>query len=350
MSQVLVLVEHSDGAVKKVTLELLTMARAIGEPAAVFIGSGADAAADKLAEYGAATIYVADAAELNDYVVAPTAEVLAKLVAEQSPVAVLVAATSTGKEIARPPVDQDQLRHSHRRHRAGRRRRHGDRGAVHLRWRHGRALQGHHRHPADRGAAERHPARGRPGRRRQGARQRGAVGRGQVREDHRPGRGGEGRAPGTDRGLDRRLRRPRCRLGREHGRRRASGRLPRRGRRRLPRRRRRRLVPAPVAGRADRQDRLPEPLHRRRASPARSSTAPACRPRRPSSRSTRTARPRSSSSPTTAWSATCTRSSRRPPRRSPSARAETVAVATHGERPAAPTLELTACQRGAWRL
>src|SRR5882672_490048 len=100
MAQVLVLVEHADGAVKKVSLELLTMARAVGEPAAVFIGSGIDAAADKLAEYGAVTIYVADAAELGDYVVAPAAEVLAKLVAEQSPVAVLIAATANGKEIA----------------------------------------------------------------------------------------------------------------------------------------------------------------------------------------------------------------------------------------------------------
>jgi electron transfer flavoprotein alpha subunit len=100
MAQVLVLVEHTDGVVKKVSLELLTMAAAVGEPAAVFIGSGIDAAADKLAEYGAATIYVADAAELSDYVVAPVAEVLAKLVAEQSPAAVLVAATANGKEIA----------------------------------------------------------------------------------------------------------------------------------------------------------------------------------------------------------------------------------------------------------
>ncbi|HEY2832013.1 MAG TPA: electron transfer flavoprotein subunit alpha/FixB family protein [Sporichthyaceae bacterium] len=99
MAQVLVLVEHTDGAVKKVTLELLTMAKAVGEPAAVFVGSGVDAAADKLAEYGAETIYVADAAELNDFVVAPVAEVLAKLVAEQSPAAVLVAATANGKEI-----------------------------------------------------------------------------------------------------------------------------------------------------------------------------------------------------------------------------------------------------------
>ncbi len=100
MSQVLVLVEHTDGALKKVSLELLTMARAVGEPAAVFVGNGIDNAADKLAEYGAATIYVADDAELSSYVVAPVAEVLAKLVAEQSPAAVLVAATATGKEIA----------------------------------------------------------------------------------------------------------------------------------------------------------------------------------------------------------------------------------------------------------
>ncbi|MGQ0624138.1 MAG: electron transfer flavoprotein subunit alpha/FixB family protein [Sporichthyaceae bacterium] len=100
MSQVLVLVEHSDGALKKVTLELLTMARAIGEPAAVFVGSGIDAAADRLAEYGAATIYVADDPELSGYVVAPVAELLAKLIGEQAPVAVLIAATANGKEIA----------------------------------------------------------------------------------------------------------------------------------------------------------------------------------------------------------------------------------------------------------
>jgi electron transfer flavoprotein alpha subunit len=100
MSQVLVLVEHTDGALKKVSLELLTMARAVGEPAAVFVGSGIDNAADRLAEHGAETIYVADDAELSGYVVAPVAELLAKLVAEQSPAAVLIAATATGKEIA----------------------------------------------------------------------------------------------------------------------------------------------------------------------------------------------------------------------------------------------------------
>ena len=47
------------------------------------------------------------------------------------------------------------------------------------------------------------------------------------------------------------------------------------------------------------------------ASRVRSSTAPACRPRRTSSRSTRMPKPRSSTSRTSALSATCSRSSRR---------------------------------------
>ena len=39
MAEVLVLVEHSDGTVKKVTTELLTAARVLGEPSAVVIGA-----------------------------------------------------------------------------------------------------------------------------------------------------------------------------------------------------------------------------------------------------------------------------------------------------------------------
>ena len=40
MSKILVLVDHTDGTPKKVTLELLTKARMLGEPAAVFVGQG----------------------------------------------------------------------------------------------------------------------------------------------------------------------------------------------------------------------------------------------------------------------------------------------------------------------
>ncbi|GAA3157743.1 electron transfer flavoprotein subunit alpha/FixB family protein [Nonomuraea roseoviolacea] len=101
MSEILVLVEQLDGEVKKVTLELLTLARGLGTPAAVWAGPGlTDGAKAKLAEYGAEKIYVASSADVVDHVVAPKAELLAQLVADKSPAAVLVAATAEGKEVA----------------------------------------------------------------------------------------------------------------------------------------------------------------------------------------------------------------------------------------------------------
>ncbi|GAA5041601.1 electron transfer flavoprotein alpha subunit [Thermocatellispora tengchongensis] len=101
MSEILVLVEHVDGEVKKVTLELLTLARSLGTPAAVWAGPGyGEPAKARLAEYGAEKVYLADSAEIVDYVVGPKAELLATLVAEKSPAAVLIAATPEGKEIA----------------------------------------------------------------------------------------------------------------------------------------------------------------------------------------------------------------------------------------------------------
>jgi electron transfer flavoprotein alpha subunit len=101
MAEVLVLAEHTaDGEVKKVTLELLAAARRLGSPSVVWTGPGAGAGQARLAEYGAEKVYVADSADFASYVVAPAAELLAQLVAEKSPAAVLVAGTSEGKEIA----------------------------------------------------------------------------------------------------------------------------------------------------------------------------------------------------------------------------------------------------------
>jgi electron transfer flavoprotein alpha subunit len=100
MAEVLVLAEHADGEVKKVTLELLTAARRLGSPSVVWTGPGAEAAQARLAEYGAEKVYVADSSDFSGYVVAPTAELLASLVGSVSPAAVLVAGTTEGKEIA----------------------------------------------------------------------------------------------------------------------------------------------------------------------------------------------------------------------------------------------------------
>jgi len=101
MGEVLVLVEAADGAVKKATAELLTAARAIGEPVAVWAGGGCDdAALTALGEYGAGTVVVADDAAFVDHPVGPKADLIVDLIGQRSPVAVLISSTAEGKEIA----------------------------------------------------------------------------------------------------------------------------------------------------------------------------------------------------------------------------------------------------------
>jgi electron transfer flavoprotein alpha subunit len=100
MAEILVLAEHSGESVKKVTTELLTLARRFGEPSVAWAGPGADAGRERLAEFGAETVYVAAGEEFDDYVAAPKAELLASLVADRSPAAVLVASTPEGREVA----------------------------------------------------------------------------------------------------------------------------------------------------------------------------------------------------------------------------------------------------------
>ncbi len=105
MCEVLVLVDHVEGAVRKTTLELLTIARRLGEPAAVFLGEGYERAAGVLAEYGAAVTYRVQAEGLADYLVVPKVDALAAVVeaaraADGEPAAVLLPSSAESKEIA----------------------------------------------------------------------------------------------------------------------------------------------------------------------------------------------------------------------------------------------------------
>jgi len=102
MAEVLVLVEHSEGAVKKVTAELITAARALGEPSAVVVGAPGTAAplVDGLKAAGAAKIYVAESDDAEKYLITPFVDVLESLVESAGPAAVLLPATAEGKEIA----------------------------------------------------------------------------------------------------------------------------------------------------------------------------------------------------------------------------------------------------------
>src|SRR5688500_12967405 len=98
MSEVLVVVDHVDGTVAKPTLELLTIAKRLGEPSAIYFGGGD--VPSVLAEHGAEKVYQLDDAAYTDYLVAPKAEAIAKIAGDTSPAAVLLSSSAEGKEIA----------------------------------------------------------------------------------------------------------------------------------------------------------------------------------------------------------------------------------------------------------
>ncbi|HET8664588.1 MAG TPA: electron transfer flavoprotein subunit alpha/FixB family protein [Nocardioides sp.] len=102
MSEILVVVDHAEGEVKKPTYEMLTLASRIGDPSAVFIGPRAKGGevAEAVKKYGAGKVYVVDDADLKGYLVAPKAEALQQLVEKTSPDAVLIASSAEGKEVA----------------------------------------------------------------------------------------------------------------------------------------------------------------------------------------------------------------------------------------------------------
>jgi electron transfer flavoprotein alpha subunit len=102
MAEVLVLVDSADGTVKKSTFELLTAAKALGEPSAVVVGApgGAAALKDQLGEYGAAKVYVAESDDIAGFSVAPKAAALAAVAAQASPAAILLSSSAENKEIA----------------------------------------------------------------------------------------------------------------------------------------------------------------------------------------------------------------------------------------------------------
>ena len=101
MAEVLVLVEHADGALKKISAELITAARVLGEPAAVVVGKPGTAAPliEGLKAAGAAKVYVAESDDAENYLVTPFVDVLASLAESASPAGVLLAASAEGKEI-----------------------------------------------------------------------------------------------------------------------------------------------------------------------------------------------------------------------------------------------------------
>ena len=89
-----------EGTVAKPTLELLTLARRLGDPVAVVFGDGAEAAAETLGRYGATRVVAVTDPAVDDYLVAPKAEALHQVASGADLAAILISSTTEGKEIA----------------------------------------------------------------------------------------------------------------------------------------------------------------------------------------------------------------------------------------------------------
>jgi electron transfer flavoprotein alpha subunit len=100
MAKVLVFIDNPGQALKKPSLELLTIARSLGEPAVAFNGELHDDAAADLAAYGVQALYRPSAADLDDYLVGPKASYLAAAVQTSGATVVLTENSAESKEIA----------------------------------------------------------------------------------------------------------------------------------------------------------------------------------------------------------------------------------------------------------
>jgi electron transfer flavoprotein alpha subunit len=100
VSTVLVVVERGDGSPQKSTLELLTLARRLGEPAAVVCGDADPALVETLGRYGATAVYAAVPPDGGTHPNAAVAQALVTLAERTSPAAVLLTSGPDGKDIA----------------------------------------------------------------------------------------------------------------------------------------------------------------------------------------------------------------------------------------------------------
>jgi electron transfer flavoprotein alpha subunit len=97
---ILVFIEHKDGKIKKSSAELLTAGRKAGAKVeALAVGPGAKSLAGEAAGYGATVLIVSEVPVLKDYNPEAYTSVVATVISERKPNAVLASATSLGKDL-----------------------------------------------------------------------------------------------------------------------------------------------------------------------------------------------------------------------------------------------------------
>jgi electron transfer flavoprotein alpha subunit len=99
VARVWVFAEHADGRPRSITLELLALARPLGEVEAVALGPGAGAAAAALGAHGAARVHVNEDPAFAEYLAEPATDCLAAL-ARSAPDLILFGFTSDSREVA----------------------------------------------------------------------------------------------------------------------------------------------------------------------------------------------------------------------------------------------------------
>lgn len=96
-----VFVDHRDGKIRKVTFELISEAKKLGdEVCAVLLGSGVEGLAAELGKYGADKVIVADDNKLANYTTGAYAAQFAAMVKEYQPANILFGHTAMGKDLA----------------------------------------------------------------------------------------------------------------------------------------------------------------------------------------------------------------------------------------------------------
>jgi len=104
-SGVLIVAEHRDGKLRKISLELLNVGKKMagdlgGSLCAVLIGSGVEGLAGELGKFGAEKVYLCDADVFGAYSPDGYAAAVAAAAKEADPALILVGASATGKDLA----------------------------------------------------------------------------------------------------------------------------------------------------------------------------------------------------------------------------------------------------------
>lgn len=110
MSQIWIYAEQNEGKLKKITFELLGVARQLAGTAgiqvgAVLCGENVSGFVPILGEYGADVVYIAQDERLKNYTSAAYARVIADAIKSYNPIAFFIGHTATGRDLA-PRVAQ----------------------------------------------------------------------------------------------------------------------------------------------------------------------------------------------------------------------------------------------------